>query len=86
MVLKPLTALVHMTDLELINEFIAECENNRLSSHLINIIIARRHFGLQYGHIFHSIKALSVIEGFSGFRVLEMGVTLPDKLVFYVLK
>jgi SAM-dependent methyltransferase len=75
-----------MPDFKLINEFINEFENNRSTAHLIDIIDTTRPLGLGYGHIYHSIRASSIIEGFNGRRILEMGGALPDKYVFNTLK
>jgi hypothetical protein len=75
-----------MTELKLINEFIDEFENNRSTSHLIDIIDTTRPLGLGYGHIYHSIRASSVIGGFKDRRILEMGGALPGKYVFNTLK
>jgi len=46
-----------MSELKLINEFINEFENNRSTSHLIDIIDTTRPLGLGYGHVYHSIRA-----------------------------
>lgn len=46
-----------MAELKLINEFINEFENNRSTSHLIDIIDTTRPLGLGYGHVYHSIRA-----------------------------
>ena len=55
-----------MSDLKLINEFINEFDGNRPTSQLIDIINYTKPLGLNYGHIYHSIKASSVIGGFNG--------------------
>jgi hypothetical protein len=76
----------YMSELKLIDDFINEFRSNRSTSHLIDIIDDARPLGLGYGHIYHSIRASSLIGGFNGLRVLEMGGALPDAYVFNTLK
>lgn len=75
-----------MSDLKLIDEIINEIKGNRSTSHLVDMTDNARPLGLGYGHIYHSIRASSVIGGFNGRRVLEMGGALPDEYVFSTLK
>ena len=75
-----------ISDLRLIDEFINVFVSGCDTSHFIEILDQRKPLGLGYGHIYHSLRADSLIGGFNNRRVLELGGALPDKYVFEKLK
>ena len=75
-----------VSDSDLIIDFIREFNTSNSTSSYIDIVDNVKPMGLSYGHLFHSIRASSLIGSFEGKRVLEMGGALPEQFVFDILK